>query len=164
MNADVHAPASHIRKRIVEFLLIAAAIFLVIASLHLTGCATTSEKEGAEAAAKEESLAEKWGIEITSIRMTANDHMIDFRYKVLDEEKAKELFVRENKPYLIEQASGKVLAVPVTAKVGPLRSSYNPQKGRIYWMFFGNTRGLVKSGSKVSVVIGEFRAENLVVQ
>jgi hypothetical protein len=164
MNESVYTLSTNIRKRIVEFLLIAAAIFLVIASLHLTGCATTSEKEGAEAAAKEESLAEKWGIQITSIRMTANDHMIDFRYKVLDEEKAKELFVRENKPYLIEQASGKVLAVPVTAKVGPLRSSYNPQKGRIYWMFFGNTRGLVKSGSKVSVVIGEFRAENLVVQ
>jgi hypothetical protein len=152
------------RKRIVECLLIAAAIFLAIASLHLTGCATTSEKEGAEAAAREESLAEKWGIEVTSIRMSAHGYMVDFRYRVLDEEKAKELFVRENKPYLIEQGSGKVLQVPNTAKVGPLRSSYKPQKGRIYWMFFGNRGGFVRQGSKVTVVIGEFRAEDLVVE
>ena len=96
--------------------------------------------------------------------MSAHNYMVDFRYRVLDEEKSKTLFVRQNKPYLIDQASGKVLAVPNTAKIGPLRNSYNPQKGRIYWMFFGNRGGFVKQGSKVTVVIGDFKAENLVVE
>jgi len=109
-------------------------------------------------------LDEQWGIEVTSIRLTANDHMIDFRYRVLDAAKAKELFVRENKPALIHQKTGKVLAVPETAKVGPLRNSNDPKQGKIYWMFFGNAGYLVKAGDHVTVVIGEFRAENMVVE
>jgi|GEM_PF-678778 len=108
-------------------------------------------------------LAEKWGIEILGVRQSAAGHMLDFRYRVVDAEKASPLFVRQTKPYLIDQASGKVLAVPNLAKVGPLRSSNQPQAGRTYWMFFGNP-GVVKAGGKVSVVIGDFKVENLTVQ
>lgn len=109
-------------------------------------------------------LAEKWGIEVTSIRLTAHDHMIDFRYRVLDPAKAEELFIRQNHPSLIHQETEKVLVVPATAKTGPLRNSNKPQGGKIYWMFFGNGGNLVKPGDKVTVVIGEFRVENLVVE
>lgn len=108
-------------------------------------------------------LAERWGVEVTSVRLSASDHMIDFRYRVLDADKAAPLFTRQTKPNLIHLASGKVLAVPQPAKVGALRSTRPPQAGKIYWMFFGNP-GMVKAGDKVTVVIGDFRAENLVVQ
>jgi hypothetical protein len=109
-------------------------------------------------------LAKQWGIEVTSIRLTANNYMIDFRYRVLDPVKAKELFVRQNKPALVHQKTGKVLVVPETAKIGPLRNSDDPKQGKIYWMFFGNAGGLVKTGDQVTVVIGDFRAEDLVVE
>jgi hypothetical protein len=65
---------------------------------------------------------------------------------------------------LVHQASGKVLAVPVTAKVGPLRNSNAPLEGRTYWMFFGNAGDLVQAGDKATVVIGDFRAEDLIVE
>ena len=127
--------------------------FLVIA------CATVShEKDDAQ------DLKEKWGIEVTSVRMASAGHMVDFRYRVLDAKKAETLFVRENKPFLIDQESEKVLAVPNMGKVGPLRTSNMPQEGRIYWMFFGNSGGLVKSGSKVTITIGDFKVENLIVE
>ena len=90
--------------------------------------------------------------------------MIDFRYRVLDAKKAETLFARENKPYLIDEASRKVLSVPTTAKIGPLRTSGDIKEGSIYWMFFANIPGLVKAGSTVTVVIGDFRAEHLVVR
>lgn len=109
-------------------------------------------------------LAEQWGIEVTSIRLSTHDHMIDYRYRVLDAEKAADLFKRQIKPHLIHQETGKVLAVPETAKLGPLRNSNIPQEGRIYWMFFGNAGKLVKAGDKVTVVIGEFRVEDLIVE
>ncbi len=112
----------------------------------------------------EQTMREKWGIEVTTIRMAADGHMVDFRYRVLDAKKAMTLFVRANKPYLTDQASKKVLAVPNLGKVGPLRTSNMPQEGRIYWMFFGNRGGLVKPGSKVTITIGDFHVENLVVQ
>jgi hypothetical protein len=85
--------------------------------------------------------------------------MLDFRYRVLDAAKAAPLFVRQTKPHLVHKASGKVLGVPETAKLGPLRNSDSPQAGRIYWMFFGNPGGLVQTGDFVSVVIGDFRAD-----
>jgi hypothetical protein len=109
------------------------------------------------------SAAEEWGIEIVGIRMTSRGHMVDFRYRVVDAAKSAELFSRNTKPYLIDNESGKALAVPRTAKVGPLRSSNEPRDGKVYWMFFGNP-GLVKAGSEVTVVIGDFKAENLLVQ
>lgn len=108
-------------------------------------------------------LRKQWGIELTAMRITAAGHMVDFRYRVLDAEKAAPLFKRQTKPYLIHQESGKVLAVPNTAKVGALRNSNKPQNDRIYWMFFGNN-GVVKHGDKVTVVIGDFRTENLIVE
>lgn len=126
----------------------------------MTACAgIDSGKKGPD-----DNLTEQWGIEITVLQMSAAGHMIDFRYRVLDAKKAEPLFSQENKPYLIDEASQKVLSVPTTAKVGPLRTTGDIKEGRIYWMFFGNVPGLVKSGSKVTVVIGDFRAENLVVQ
>jgi len=133
----------------------------LLSSLFFTGIANaTVPKE----TSMEQTMREKWGIEVTTIRMAADGHMIDFRYRVLDAEKAMTLFVRANKPYLTDQASKKVLAVPNLGKVGPLRTSNKPQEGRIYWMFFGNRGGLVKPGSKVTITIGDFRVENLVVQ
>lgn len=109
-------------------------------------------------------LKNRWGVEIVSLRRTAHGHMLDFRYRVLDPEKATALFERQTKPTLIHQPTGKVLAVPKTAKVGPLRSSDTPKEGRTYWTFFGNAGGLVKTGDKVTVAIGDFRAPNLIVE
>jgi hypothetical protein len=139
----------------------------------IVSCATsagdeiaTRDADSSRALAEEREvdLGQQWGIEITSIRLTAENHMIDYRYRVLDADKATDLFKRQTKPYLIHQKTGKVLAVPETAKLGPLRNSNTPQEGRTYWMFFGNANSLVKADDRVTIVIGEFRAEDLVVQ
>jgi hypothetical protein len=152
------------KKRILQLFAVSAALLLILVAGSATANATTPQKDAAKAVVKPNPMAEKWGIQITSLRLTANGNMVDFRYRVLDAEKAGTLFVRQNKPYLIDQASAKVLAVPNTAKVGPLRNSNKPKQGRIYWMFFGNTHKLVKAGSKVTIEIGDFRAENLIVE
>ena len=130
----------------------------------LTGTPSVEEASIEEASIDETNIAEKWGIEITSLRLTSNDHMLDYRYRVLDADKATDLFKRQIKPYLIHQATGQVMAVPETAKLGPLRNSNIPQEGKIYWMFFGNAGKLIQAGDKVTVVIGEFRVEDLVVE
>ena len=137
---------------------------LVVAT-SVAAAATIQEKpvESADSGVPGTTIQEQWGIEVTSIRLSAHDTMIDYRYRVLDAEKANALFLRQIKPQLIHQESGKVLAVPETAKLGPLRNSNIPQEGKIYWMFFGNAGKLVKKGDKVTVVIGDFKVENLVV-
>lgn len=109
------------------------------------------------------SLGDKWGVRIERVKLTAAGHMLDFRYRVIDAEKARPLFLRKAKPYLIDETTGARLDVPRTPKIGPLRSTYEPETGRIYWMFFTNP-GTLKPGSKVTVVIGDFKAENLTVE
>lgn len=125
--------------------------------------ASNSESNGFIQQTKEQkqALSEKWGIELVAMRSTAAGHMVDFRYRVLDAEKAAPLFKRQTKPYLIHQASGKALAVPNTAKLGSLRNSNTPQAGRTYWMFFGNHNRVVQKGDKVTVAIGNFRVADI---
>jgi hypothetical protein len=90
--------------------------------------------------------------------------MLEFRYKVLDARKAAPLFERQTKPVLTHVESGKKLIVPVPGKTGALRNSNPPLTGRVYWMFFSNPGNLVKPGDHVSVEIGEFHADGLIVQ
>jgi len=135
-------------------------------SAPIVADASVAEKTGFIQQTKEQKqeLSEKWGIELVAMRSTAAGHMVDFRYRVLDAEKAAPLFKRQTKPYLIHQASGKALGVPNTAKIGSLRNSNTPQNGRIYWMFFGNHHRLVQKGDKVTVAIGDFRAADIEVE
>lgn len=114
--------------------------------------------------ALQKSIADQWGIEILSLRRTAANYMLDFRYRVLDAEKAKPLFKRKIVTYLFDQASGAKFAVPSSPKTGPLRNSNVPQQGRNYFTFFANPGQYVKAGNNVTVVIGDLRAENMIVE
>ena len=154
---------SKTQQRVLKLSALIVALFLVFLLVQRIDFAGAAAQQASEPVTKAKDMEETWGIRIQSIRLTAHGRMVDFRYRVLDPEKAEALFVRKTKAYLLDQASGKVLAVPTTAKVGPLRTSNRPQEGRVYWMFFGNP-GVVKAGSKVTIMIGEFKAENLVVE
>lgn len=109
-------------------------------------------------------LKRQWGVEIINVRRTAGGYMLEFRYRVLDAEKAKPLFERQTKPVLTHAETGASLIVPTPAKTGALRNSNPPLAGHTYWMFFANPGKLVEPGHHVSVEIGEFRVDGLVVQ
>lgn len=116
-------------------------------------------------ATSEADLAAKWGIQVASLRMTAGDRLVDFRYKVLDPDKAAVLGQRESKAYLIDQATQTKLRVPSSPKVGALRARADkPTAGTIYTVLFGNAAKVVHSGSRVTIEIGEFRAADLKVE
>lgn len=155
------------RKIIVSSFRIALATGLAALLLLAVGCAQKMEKSAAESERQSASMEERWGVEVESIRTSAAGNLIDFRYRIKDADKALYLVERGNKPYLIDESTGKVLAVPNTAKVGPLRQTVRfgkPKEDRVYFVLFGNPGGFVKPGSQVTVVIGDFRAENLIVE
>jgi len=109
-------------------------------------------------------MKRQWGVEVLGVRQTAAGYMLEFRYRVMDAEKAKPLFERKTKPVLVDEESGSSFVVPTPPKTGALRNSNPPLAGHTYWMFFANPGGFVKPGRRVSVVIGDFRAEGIVVQ
>ena len=105
----------------------------------------------------------KWGIRPIYIRLTAAERFLDFRFRVIDPDKAALMMKRGDKAYLIDQESGAKMPVPVT-KVGPLRQTGNkPKAGKVYPIMFANTGGVVKQRSRVTLVIGDFRIEDLIV-
>lgn len=113
------------------------------------------------------SLAEQWGVEVIGIRRTSAGYMLDFRFRVLDAEKALPLFDHRIKPYVLTEKTQTKLPVPMAPKVGafrPTNRGKNIKGDKTYYMVFGNPDRFVKPGEKVSVVIGDFRADNLTVQ
>jgi hypothetical protein len=137
----------------------------MIALVLFAGCATAPK---ASTSASKEAPAlrgeEQSGVEAVSIRRTVAGRMLDFRFRVVDPEKAAPVLLRSTPAYLVHQATGVKMEIPET-KVGRIRqNTLKPEKGRTYFMLFNAAGREVSPGDKVTVVIGEHRFENLTVQ
>jgi hypothetical protein len=104
-----------------------------------------------------------WGVDSLAVKWTESGEIIRFTYRALDPGKAKALNDKKSEPSLIDPRAGVSLVVPSLEQVGQLRQSADPEEGKSYWMAFSNKGRLVKRGDRVSVVIGQFRADGLVV-
>jgi hypothetical protein len=105
-----------------------------------------------------------WGVDSLSVKSVESGEVIRFSFRVLDVNKSKMLNDKKLEPSLIDPKAGVKLVVPSLEKVGQLRQSGTPTAGRSYWMAFSNKGRLVKRGDRVNVVIGQFRADGLVVE
>jgi hypothetical protein len=126
-------------------------IILVVALCSVFGCAPSNP-------------AEQFGVQIANIRLTGADHFIDFRYRILDPEKASPFLDRGEQMLLVDQSTG--TKHPVTRnKLGPLRASgTKPEVNRQYTVLFSNVNKEIKVGSKVSLLVGDKRIDGLVVE
>jgi len=104
-----------------------------------------------------------WGVDSLAVKWGESGEVIRFTYRVLDADKAKVLNDKKFEPSLIDPQAGVKLVVPALENVGQLRQSAPPEAGKSYWMVFSNKGRLVKRGDHVSVVIGDFHADGLVV-
>jgi len=104
-----------------------------------------------------------WGIDSVGVKQVESGELIRFSYRVLDANKAKALNDKKLEPSLIDERAHVSLVVPTVDKVGQLRQSSTPEAGKVYWMLFSNKGRYVKRGDRVNVVIGNFRADGLVV-
>jgi len=141
--------------------------FIAICVLYIS-CAIASETKPVQSPEQttQQNMEQAWGIRAKSVRLAANGLMVDFRYRIIDSVKASALLQEKKlKPRLVDKASGTELTIPELEKVGGLRTSFkNIVKNKVYFMMFANPNMLIKRGSKVAVIIGDFRAEDLVVQ
>jgi hypothetical protein len=113
-------------------------------------------------------LEQQWGIQFMGLRSTAGGYMLDLRFRVVDADKAFPLLRRHVKRYVVVEKSGAVLRIPFTAKLGSMRATVRTSNmvktNGIYASLFANPGHHVKPGDKVSVVIGNFLADNVTVQ
>jgi hypothetical protein len=104
-----------------------------------------------------------WGVDSLSVKWSESGEVVRFSYRVLDADRAAVLNDRKSEPSLIDPQAGVKLVVPSMENVGQLRQSAPAEVGKSYWMVFSNKGRLVKRGDHVSVVIGAFHADGLVV-
>jgi hypothetical protein len=166
------------RRRVV-FLTGLAALVVASAALAQTAPSPAATKEGAVPAKpasatnpyRPNRFAGKaghyyklvWGIDSLSVKWAESGEMVRFSWRVVEPERAGVLNDKKIEPSLIDPKAGVSLVVPVMEKIGQLRQSAPPEAGKSYWMAFSNKGRLVKRGDRVDVVIGPFRAENLIV-
>lgn len=105
-----------------------------------------------------------WGVDSLRVKAVESGELIRFTYRILDTDKAKILNDKKTDAYLIAPAAHIRLSVPSLEKVGSLRQSSTPIADKSYWMAFSNPGRKVRPGDRVDVVIGQFRAEGLVVE
>jgi hypothetical protein len=105
-----------------------------------------------------------WGVDQLSAKLVESGQLVRFNYRVIDALKAAPLNNRASSPQMLDQHTHAVLQVPTMEKIGPLRQSMAPENGKSYWMVFSNKGNYVKEGHRVSVVIGRFRVDGLIVQ
>ena len=146
-----------------SFLFIAFAA----ASCFITGCAYDGRRDspGFEERylTSMDELTSRLGIEIISLRTTANGRMLDLRYRVSNPELARTVTKRDSKLNILifDAASGKTLSVPTT-HLGMLRTkSFNPKRNRVYYVLFDNAQKIIKPGSVVSVWFGDIKVEGI---
>ena len=145
-----------------------AGLLIAITGLIINGISITkvyADKERNNNPKQLNDDLKKWGIKVLSLRQTAAGYMLDFRYKVVNPEKAGLFLNRKNKAHLKILKNGLYLKVPVTAKIGPLRQSAKTAKaGKNYFMFFGNPGRMVEAGDKVQVQIGNYKSKILTIE
>jgi len=145
-----------------------ACLALLGAALQLGGCATTPVPAASEPAQPARASVETvYGIRVEGLRLTAAGSMLDFRYRVLDAQKAAPILDGRFKPYLLDEARSAKLGVPDTPVLGRIRQTARNNvihTDRSYFIMFGNPGKAVQSGDKVSLLLGAVKITDLVVQ
>lgn len=105
-----------------------------------------------------------WGVDNFLVRRISSGELVRFSFRVVDPARAAVLIDHRVKPHLVDPVRGVELEIPALEQVGDLRQKGEPVANKEYWMAFSNKGDPVKSGDRVSVIVGSFRADGLLVE
>ena len=101
-------------------------------------------------------FAERNGIEVLMLGITAEGGLIDVRFRVTDPEKAALLIDEAHRPQLIVEDTGTVLTRHVRPEYKAL------ENGRVYYLLYANAQNAIRPGSLVTVELDGLRLEHLI--
>ena len=139
---------------------------MVVAVLLLGGGAAYAGWAGQKADVREgttlvtaEGMAARYGIDVNLIGLTAAGGLVEFRYQVVDPDKADQM-IHDDKllPIVVVEESG------ATMLISRPHHATDVQLGGTYFFLFANAHDAIHAGSKVTLVLGDSRLEHLVVR
>ncbi|MAG32891.1 MAG: hypothetical protein CL908_18595 [Deltaproteobacteria bacterium] len=146
--------------------LIRPAMAGIWAFVVLAGCGGTANLTRPDDVDRTASrIEDEWGVQVLGIRRVAAGYMLDFRYRVLDAEKAAPILDRRIPAWVKVTETGVTLLVPQAPKLGSMRqTTFDVKADRNYFIVFANPGQTVDVGDQVSVVVGDFQSGNLTVE
>jgi hypothetical protein len=106
-----------------------------------------------------EGMAARYGIDVNLIGITAAGGLIEFRYQVVDPDKADRM-IHDVKllPIVVVEETGATMVIPRPHHAAEL------QLGGTYFFLFANAHNAIHAGSQVTLVMGDARLEHIVAQ
>ncbi len=129
-------------------------------------------------------LEQDWGIRVSRLALVKGNSAIDLRYEIVDPDRVGVLADGTNVAYLVDMATGTEIQLTTSPQEQPrpgttrarsfalalrLAGEFPPSasritSGKICSALIPNPSGIVKNGSKMALVIGNDRLDNLVVE
>ena len=105
-------------------------------------------------------LAERSGVRLVRVAVTAGGGLLDLRYQVIDPNKAAAVHEARTPPAIADERTGLVLnrLLMGHAHQGQLKPAVS------YYLIFENTGNWVRRGSEVTVLLGNAQVEHVVVK
>jgi hypothetical protein len=94
-------------------------------------------------------------VRVLHVAVTGDGGLVDLRYQVVDADKAQA--VHDLPPLLIDEGTGGVVMRPWMGHA----HMNSPKQGIAYFVLFENTGTLIRSGSRVTVQLGDARLEHI---
>lgn len=163
MNHSLAKPPSAFFKSHTRlWLLLACVLLLTVFVVLMAGWIGISHATVPAAAAIPASPAFEaaTGVRITRVAVTAGGGMIDFRYQVIDPDKAVIVHDWDKPPTIVDEATGK----PFNAPWMQHSHNVNLKAGVTYYLILVNPQGGIKRGAPVTIQIGGSQLEHVIVQ
>jgi hypothetical protein len=140
--------------------LVGVVILPLLVSGGLSAMGTSVADPSSARVVSATSLEADYGVRFDLVAVTASGGLVDLRFTVLDQAKAKLLFHdAASSPALFVEGSGRVLR---TRK--GMTHHLSLLSGGRYFVLFSNSGGAVQAGTPVSVVIDDVRLESIAAQ
>jgi hypothetical protein len=153
-------PPRPLRRRVLMVLFVVALAVAVGLGVRWATAGAADVRSGTEAVSVQD-FAAHTGIRVTLLGVTAEGGMIEFRYQVVDPDKASLLLHDEAKrPVLVAEDSG----VTVAMLSRPHSHKADLRTGGTYFFLMANTRNAIKDGTPVTIVVDDVRLEHVVAQ
>lgn len=109
----------------------------------------------------EDGMAARYGIKVSLVAVTGAGGIVDFRYQVVDPEKATPLIHEEEfLPILVNEETGATIGMTTP----PHHHATELELGGTYFFLMANANNAIKPGDTVTVVVADTRIENFVTQ
>lgn len=157
--APVDPDAPRPRRRRVLLVLLVTAVLVASGLVVRAVRADDSDVRSGTEAVSVQQFAAHTGIRVTLLGVTAEGGMIEFRYQVIDPDKAG-LLVHDaaKRPVLVAEDTGATLQMLSR----PHNHKAELKPGGTYFFLLANTRNAIRDGTPVTIVVDDVRLEHVV--